>query len=659
MIQVRDLTLRFGERLLFDRISMLFPDSSRTGLVGKNGAGKTTFLKILARHMEPDEGSVEIPSRQSLGYLPQDVAELGSDTVLHYLKARSGMLEMEEQLQSLEESISAASEDGARQGLLKSYEHLRHRYDVQGGYTFRPRAEKILRGLGFPEGASERPCTTFSGGWKMRIALTSLLLQEPEILLLDEPTNHLDTESMEWLEGYLKDYRGTFIAVSHDRRFLDKMTTRTLEIARGQLREYKGNYSYYLEQKEEDKRLFEKRAKQQQALRKQTEDFIERFRYKASKATQVQSRIKMLEREELLAAESEGGSVHFAFPECPRSGHEVLTLQEVDKSYGSKRVFEKLSFSVSRGERVALVGVNGAGKSTLCRLLSCKEEPSSGSISFGHKVLCGFFSQESIDNLHYENTVWQEVLAEGEYFSPQYKRNLLGAFLFSGEDIDKPISVLSGGEKTRLALLKMLLRETNLLILDEPTNHLDMETKELFQKALLAYSGTLVIVSHDRYFLDTLVERVIELHEGRGREYLGNYSYFIEKREALLQEQKQNGETQGKDDRNGGEESFFASGYKSKEQKRREAELRQILSERRRTVTAHLTPLEKEIEYLENRKAALEEALCSPEVLENTEKRTAHLKEHGEIEQLLPEKMQEWEDLMEKLSVIEEEFALS
>jgi ATP-binding cassette subfamily F protein 3 len=437
------------------------------------------------------------------------------------------------------------------------------------------------------------------------------------------------------------------------------MTTRTLEIARGQLREYKGNYSYYLEQKEEDKRLFEKRAKQQQTLRKQTEDFIERFRYKASKATQVQSRIKMLEREELLAAESEGGSVHFAFPECPRSGHEVLTLQDVDKSYGSKKVFEKLSFSVSRGERVALVGVNGAGKSTLCRLLSRKEEPSSGSISFGHKVLCGFFSQESIDNLHYENTVWQEVLAEGEYFSPQYKRNLLGAFLFSGEDIDKPISVLSGGEKTRLALLKMLLRETNLLILDEPTNHLDMETKELFQKALLAYSGTLVIVSHDRHFLDTLVERVIELHRGKGREYLGNYSYFIEKREALLQEQKQNEEAQERGSEEKPEEAFSASGYKSKEQKRREAEMRQVLSERRRTVTAHLAPLEKEIEDLESRKAALEEALCSPEVLENTEKRTAHLKEHGEIEQLLPEKMQEWEELMEKLSVIEEEFALS
>ncbi len=657
MIQVRDLTLRFGERLLFDSISMLFPDASRAGLVGKNGAGKTTFLRVLARQMEPDEGTVEIPQRQSLGYLPQDVAELGTEKVLHYLKSRSGILEMEEQLQSLEESISIASEDSLRQGLLKSYEHLRARYDAKGGYTFRPRAEKILRGLGFPEDASERSCTTFSGGWKMRIALTSLLLQEPDILLLDEPTNHLDTESMEWLESYLKDYRGTFIAVSHDRRFLDKMTTRTLEIARGQLREYKGNYSYYLEQKEEDKRLFEKRAKQQQALRKQTEDFIERFRYKASKASQVQSRIKMLEREDILMGETEGASVHFSFPECPRSGHEVLSVQDVNKYYGTKKVFENLSFSVARGERVALVGVNGAGKSTLCRLLSRKEGPSSGSISFGHKVLCGFFSQESIDNLHYQNTVWQEVLAEGDYFSPQYKRNLLGAFLFSGEDIEKPVSVLSGGEKTRLALLKMLLRETNLLILDEPTNHLDMQTKELFQKALLAYSGTLIIVSHDRYFLDTLVERVVELYQGRGREYLGNYSYFIEKREALLEEQKE--EAQERPSGETPEDLLSSSGYKSREQKRREAELRQILSEKRRTVTAHLAPLEKEIEGLETRKAALEEALCSPGVLEDPEKRTAHLKEHGEIEQLLPQKLEEWEDLMEKLHAIEEEFALS
>ncbi len=656
MIQIRDITLRFGERLLFDRISMLFPDASRTGLVGKNGAGKTTFLKILAREMEPDEGAVEIPQKQTLGYLPQDVAELGSETVLHYLKSRSGILAMEEQLSSLEEAISVASEESEHAGLLKSYENLRSRYDLKGGYTFRPRAEKILRGLGFPEDAAERSCTTFSGGWKMRISLTSLLLQEPDILLLDEPTNHLDTESMEWLESYLKDYRGTFIAVSHDRRFLDKMTARTLEIARGELKEYKGNYSYYLEQKEEDRRLFEKRAKQQQTLRKQTEDFIERFRYKASKATQVQSRIKMLEREDLLLSESQGPSVHFSFPECPRSGHEALAAEGVCKNYGSKRVFENLSFSVHRGEKVALVGVNGAGKSTLCRLLSGKEEPTSGNIVFGHKVLSGFFSQENIHNLHYENTVWQEVLGEGDYFSPQYKRNLLGAFLFSGENIDKPISVLSGGEKTRLALLKMLLRETNLLILDEPTNHLDMETKELFQQALLAYSGTLVIVSHDRYFLDSLVERVIELHQGKGREYLGNYSYFIEKRELLMQQEKEEAP-----EKNSGEEAedpFSASGYKSKEQKRREAELRQILSEKRRTVTAHLAPLEKEIEALENRKAILEEGLCSPEVLENPEKRTAHLKEHGEIEQILPQKMETWEKLMEQLNAIEEKFAL-
>ena len=657
MIQVRDISLCFGERVLFDSITMLFPDASRTGLVGKNGAGKTTFLKILARKMEPDKGTVEIPTRQSVGYLPQDVAELGNDTVLHYLQSRSGITQMEKRLHSLEEAISAASEEKDHQSLLKSYESLRTRYDLAGGYTFRPRAEKILRGLGFPEGTAERSCSTFSGGWKMRISLTSLLLQEPEILLLDEPTNHLDTESMEWLESYLKDYRGTFIAVSHDRRFLDKMTTRTLEIARGQLKEYKGNYSYYLEKKEEDKRLFEKQAKQQQALRKQTEDFIERFRYKASKASQVQSRIRMLEREDLLLAESQGPSVHFSFPECPRSGHEVLGVQEVAKSYGDKRVFDDLSFSVSRGERVALVGVNGAGKSTLCRLLSHKEKPSSGSISFGHKVLCGFFSQENIHNLHYQNTIWQEVLAEGDYFSPQYKRNLLGAFLFSGEDIDKPISVLSGGEKTRLALLKMLLRETNLLILDELTNHLDMETKELFQQALRAYSGTLIIVSHDRYFLDTLVERVIELHQGKGREYLGNYSYFIEKRELLMQQEKE--ENPQEDSREKGGDAFSSSGYKSREQKRREAEQRQILSEKRRTVTAHLTPLEKEIEELERRKTALEEALCSQEIRESSEKRIAHLKEHGEIEQLLPRKMEEWEDLMEQLSTIEEEFALS
>ena len=364
----------------------------------------------------------------------------------------------------------------------------------------------------------------------MRIMLAVILLSQPDIMLLDEPTNHLDTESMEWLESWLKDYPGTILTIAHDRVFLDKIVTVIAELANRTITIYKGNYSYYLREKDRRREALKKEMELQRAEIKKIREFVERFRYKATKASQVQSRIKMLEKFDVLHEEGQGKSVKIRFPESPRSGKEVLAIRGLAKSYGDLNVFHDVNFTLYRGEKAAVVGVNGAGKSTLSRILSGEEAPTAGEVGYGLNVKMAFFSQESAQNLDYRRTIWEEVNAAGTRSSDQERRNLLGAFLFSGDDVYKEIAVLSGGEKSRLALLKILLTDTNLLILDEPTNHLDLKTREIFQNALLGYQGTILIVSHDRYFLDCLVDRVFEIQDGVCHEYRGNYSYFIEKR---------------------------------------------------------------------------------------------------------------------------------
>lgn len=617
MISLENVSIGFQERVLFDNLNWRIPRGSRIGLVGNNGTGKTTLFRSIVGLVLPDKGNITLPRNQRIGYLPQDLIELKSNIdLISYLKEKSGITKLEHSLKACEEHLTSLSaESKAYLAAFKKYEQITNLFEHRGGYTFSTQAHKVLKGLGFREKDFTRQCTEFSGGWKMRIILASILLSSPDIILLDEPTNHLDTESLEWLENWLLNFSGTILVISHDRYFMDKLMTQIAELAHQRLTLYQGNFSYYLEEKDKRHELLQKEAKNQQEKIAKTETFIERFRYKNTKATQVQSRIKMLEKMQIVKIDKTPKKVAIYFPKCPRSGDQVVSVENLAKEYEEIKVFNGLTFTLHRGERVALVGVNGAGKSTLSRLISKRERPTSGTVHLGHKVNLAFFSQESSDNLNYNHSVLEEISAEPSSMTSGERRNLLGAFLFSGDDVYKPISVLSGGEKSRLSLLKILMQESNFLILDEPTNHLDIITKELFQQALLKYSGTILIVSHDRFFLDNLISRVIEIRDGRIYDYPGNYSYFIEKRNQLL------AETNGRNLYIKKTEQPKQSAKTSdKLRKQKEAEERNRIYRQNKDVLNRLKLAEEEIKLIEKNKVDIENQLCDPIVLKDSKK---------------------------------------
>jgi len=608
VIYFRNVSLSFLDKKLFDNINWTIHPKSRIGLVGDNGTGKTTLFRAILDQIHLDSGMIEIPGRKQkvFGYLPQDLVELEPIPLIAFLKKKSGIAAIEESIRDLEHRLSRIKQNTAEYGeVSQKYSDALAHFSAMDGYAFEARAKQLLKGFGFKESDFTQNCELFSGGWKMRILLTSILLARPDIMLLDEPTNHLDTESMEWLESYLKDYPGTIIVISHDHFFLDKIVMQIAELSSCNIHIYKGNYSYYLTEKDKRHSALKKEMELQGAQIKKIEEFVERFRYKATKASQVQSRVKMLEKFSTVTLEGKSKSVAMKFPEGKKSAREVVKAIDLGHSYGDLSVFSNLNFTLFRGDKVAFVGVNGSGKSTLSRLLSLSEQPSHGSVKYGDGVNMAFFSQESSQNLNYENTIWKEINSMPTKASDQEKRNLLGAFLFSGDDIFKSISVLSGGEKSRLALLKIMLLDTNFLILDEPTNHLDIKTKDIFQNALINYHGTVAIVSHDRYFLDHLVNKVFELKDGAINDYQGNYSYFIEKRGQTIATQKDNVKTNEKN----AKETVF----KTKEQKRQEAEDRNKLSKMKSACKKELTAIEQKIELLETKKTQHETALCDPE----------------------------------------------
>ena len=605
--------------------------------MGDNGAGKTTMLRVLAGVAEYADGTINMPKGHTVGYLPQDLVEIDDIRLIDYLKRHAGLEELTSALTEAEHTLSSLEENSPQlKSALAAHERLQREFEAKGGFGFDVEATQVLKGLGFrPEKDKNRLTSEFSGGWKMRVSLAALLLSHPDILLLDEPTNHLDTESMEWLEGWLRDYRGTIIAVSHDRRFLDNMVTSVAELSGGKVNLYSCGYEKFLTEREERRARLEAEWEQQKEKIEDIQRFVERFRYKATKATQVQSRIRQLEKMEITELEGPTKSVSFKFPEAPRSGLDVIVGKDLAKSYGDNKIFDNVNLTIQRGERVALVGVNGAGKSTLLRLLNESEEPTSGTVTFGLNVKRKYYSQESAQNLDYSRTIWQEVNNTGSKLLEGAKRNLLGAFLFSGNEIYKEISVLSGGEKSRVGLLKMLLSESNLLILDEPTNHLDVSTKELFQKALLEYGGTILIVSHDRAFLDDLVGRVIEIRDGRLYDYPGNYSWFIGKRQKQLENCTE--DTAQKNEP--------AAESKTKEQKRAEAQERNRLYRERKVLQDRLAPVETAIEKDEARKEEISALLCSADTLSDSAKVQALMIELKEVEERLKENYPRWEEL--------------
>ena len=649
MLDIQSLSLAFRDRVILDEVNWQVPDGSRVALVGPNGVGKSTLLRLLAGEIEPDRGNITLSRKQVLGYLPQDLVDLEPIPLRQYLRWKSGLTGMEQVMTETQHQMSHLPPDSQDyRTAADTYAHTLASFEHLGGYDFDARAGRILAGLGFRDRDMEKLCSEFSGGWKMRIQLAYILMLNPDVMMLDEPTNHLDTESMEWLEDFLGNFRGTLIAVSHDRRFLEKMMTVTAELSRGRLTVYPGRYSYYLEQKELRARQLENAARKQDEYIERTTKFIERFRYKATKAAQVQSRIKQLDKIDRVQLETGQKVVRIRFPEAPKCAYDVLTVEKVVHGYDGNIVLNGIDVKLRQGEKVALVGVNGAGKSTLARLLSKQEKPNSGKVEWGKGVSLGFFAQESRMNLDYRNTVWGEINSLETELPEMEVRNLLGAFLFSGDDLEKRVEVLSGGEKSRLTLCKLLLEHHNLLILDEATNHLDMVTRDLFQEALKEYTGTLVLVSHDRHFLDQLITRVIEIRDHKPWVYMGNYSEFLQKRAALLSKLA---EVQAARNPEFTEDSSKSPRELEKERKRREADNRKILSEYKKTIQK----IESKIHTLETETKKIQTALCDPAVYADGEKvKNLNIQLH-ELEESLETLYDQWHENHEALESKEKE----
>ena len=532
MISVNSVTVSFGGFDLFDNVSFLVNPKDRIGLAGKNGAGKSTMLKLLSGQQNPTKGEISKPNDFRIGYLPQDMIHQHGRTVFEETATAF------EEIQKLEKRLSVVTheletradyESDAYMNLITELTDINTRLDIIGAGNREEEIEKILKGLGFERTDFHRQTAEFSGGWRMRIELAKILLQKPDILLLDEPTNHLDIESIQWLEETMETFSGSVMLISHDRQFLDNVTTRTIEIANQKIYDYKTNYSRYLVLRQERKEQQENAAKNQQKVIDQTEALIDKYRAKASKAAFAQSLIKKLDRMDIVEVdESDTTTMAFRFPPPSLSGKIVVTVEDAGKMYGTKRIFKGANFILAKGEKIALVGRNGEGKSTMMKMIA-QQIDFEGTVQLGHNVMMGYFAQDQAEKLDPNKTVFETIdeLAVGDV--RKQVRTMLGSFLFGGEDIDKKVRVLSGGERGRLALCKLLLQPYNLLVLDEPTNHLDIRSKEVLKKAIMAYEGTAIIVSHDRDFLTDLTEKMYEFRNGEVKEHLGGIGEFMEK----------------------------------------------------------------------------------------------------------------------------------
>jgi ATP-binding cassette subfamily F protein 3 len=645
MISVDNVTVSYGGWDLFSDISLLVNPRDRIGLVGKNGAGKTTLLKIITGEQVPTSGAVSKNGDCTVGYLPQQMRVADTTSLVEETaKAFSEVLALEAEIEDINRQLSEREDYESEE-----YERLLHRlndandhYHILGGETREADIERTLLGLGFRREDFGRPTSEFSGGWRMRIELAKLLLSRPSVFLLDEPTNHLDIESIQWLEGYLANYNGAVVVISHDRAFLDNVTNRTVEITLGKLYDYKTNYSHYVELRRERREQQLAAYQNQQRLIEKTEEFIEKFRYKPTKSNQVQSRVKQLEKiERLEVDEEDAATLNIKFPPAPRSGQVVAEVRGVGKSFGAKHVFSGADFTIERGEKIALVGRNGEGQTTFARMLIGELEPTEGVIKVSPTVNTGYYAQNQDDLMNGDFTVYDTLdrVAVGDIRTRL--RDILGAFLFRGGDIDKKVKVLSGGERSRLAMARLMLEPYNLLVLDEPTNHMDMRSKDILKRALVKYDGTVVVVSHDREFLDGLVDKVYEFRDGGVREYLGDIWYFLEKRKL---ESLREVEIKAVEER---KEAPKASG-KEDYQKRKEAE-RAI-----RKVENAIIAVEKKITELEASIAEWDARLASPEKHGIDLADGAVFATYNSLKQQLAHEVHEWEKLNYELDILNE-----
>lgn len=653
MLSLENISLTLGDRKLLDEISVMINPGERIGLVGPNGAGKSTLLKIIAGELEPNDGNIQLSKAADVGYLPQDGVDPDPDlTVLEEVEsAFEGILQLERDVKAAQEHL-ANQKIGSKsyEIALEKYGKLQDQLEQSGAYSLHADIEKILMGLGFNTEDFSRPTTEFSGGWLMRIALAKLLLQKPTYLLLDEPTNHLDIESLQWIESFLLDYEGAVIIVSHDKAFLNKITNRTLALERGDIEDYSGNFSYYQEKHKERMEHLRQAYKNQQKEIKQTQEFIDRFRYKASKAKQVQSRIKQLEKMDEIEVDEHEEEISFQFPPPERSGAIVMKLDNISKSYDDIQVFDGLDYTVDRGDKIAIVGPNGAGKSTLVRILADNEPIDSGNREPGYNVTTSYFAQHQADELDLSRNAFEVMREAAPGESETRLRTILGCFLFQGDDVFKKVSVLSGGEKSRLALARMLLSPANFLIFDEPTNHLDMQSKNILQQALDQYEGTFMIVSHDRDFLDPIVNKVLEVQPGYIKTYLGNVSYYLNKKkeeeELKVEPNEQTPSHEGGNNQ-----------LSRKEERRIEAEKRQTKYKKLKPLQNRLEKIESRIEKLEERKTEIENAMADSDFYDDSEQVRETTMEYDKLKAELVEVYSEWEELAMEVSEIEEQFS--
>ncbi len=644
MVSIDNVTVSFGGWDLFKDISLLINPRDRIGLVGKNGAGKTTLLKVIMGEQPPTAGVITMSGDTTLGYLPQQMKVHDTTTLVEETaKAFEELIHLEKEMERLTVEIAAREDYESEEygELVHRLSEATERHNLLGGESREAQIERTLLGLGFKREDLNKPTSTFSGGWRMRIELAKLLLRRPSVFLLDEPTNHLDIESIQWLEGYLKEYPGAVLLISHDRDFLDNVTNRTVELLLGKVYDYKVPYTQYVQLRKERREAQIAAYNNQQRLIEKSEEFIEKFRYKPTKSNQVQSRIKQLEKLDRIEIDEEDlSALNLKFPPAPRSGQIVAELKEVGKSFGTKRVFGGADFTIEKGDKIALVGRNGEGKTTLARILIGELEPSEGSVKLGANVSIGYYAQNQDDLMDGDFTVYDTLdkVAVGDIRTRL--RDILGAFLFRGEDVDKKVRVLSGGERSRLAMARMMLSPHNLLVLDEPTNHMDMRSKDILKEAIRNYDGTLVVVSHDREFLDGVVDKIYEFRDGGVKEYLGGIRYFLEKRRLEDMRQIEVRDSVAKEQRSSaGKEDYLAK----KENEKLIRKTQKAIEEK-----------ENRVAELESQVAEWDKRLANPEAHGIDLSDSKVFEQYNALKQALAFEEHEWEKLCYELELLSE-----